>query len=94
MTDRTIRLLESARTDIRALEAWLATIDGADPERWRRRIADALERLARFDVGRPSKVSGAREMTVPGMPYVVVYRIEGDELLVLGVFHTRQDRGR
>lgn len=31
-------------------------------------------------LGRAGRVSGTRELVVPGLPYVVVYLLEGDDL--------------
>ena len=59
------------------------------------RIADALleavERLAQLpNLGRPGRVAGTRELVVPGTPYIIPYRLRGDRLEVVAVFHTRQ----
>ena len=38
---------------------------------------------------------GTREIVVPGLPYIIVYRIDigdADELVILGIFHGAQDR--
>jgi len=40
--------------------------------------------------GRPGRVSGTRELVIDHYPFVVPYRVVGDELHVLRVFHTRR----
>ena len=40
--------------------------------------------------GRPGRVPGTRELVIDRYPFVVPYRIVGDELHVLRVFHTRR----
>jgi len=40
--------------------------------------------------GRPSRVPGTRELVIDHYPFVVPYRVVGDELHVLRVFHTRR----
>jgi toxin ParE1/3/4 len=60
-----------------------------------RRIAgtllEAVERLAELpNLGRPGRVAGTRELVVPGTPYVIPYRLRGDRLEVIAVFHARQ----
>ena len=51
----------------------------------------AVERLAEFpNLGRPGRVSGTRELVVPGTPYVIPYRLRGDRLEVIAVFRERQ----
>jgi len=59
------------------------------------RIADALlgavERLADLpNLGRPGRIAGTRELVVPGTPYLVAYRVRGDRLEVIAVFHGHQ----
>ena len=47
------------------------------------------------EAGRPGRSSGTRELTVRGLPYIIVYEVNTErpeELLVLGVFHGAQDR--
>ena len=51
----------------------------------------AVERLAEFpNRGRPGRVTGTRELVVPGTPYVIPYRLRGDRLEIVAVFHGRQ----
>lgn len=54
-------------------------------------VLDAVERLAELpNLGRPGRVPGTRELVVPGTPYVIPYRVQGDRLEVIAVFHGRQ----
>lgn len=54
-------------------------------------LLNAVELLAELpNLGRPGRVAGTRELVVPGTPYVVPYRIRGDRLEVIAVFHGRQ----
>ena len=41
-------------------------------------------------MGKPGRVPGTRELVIDHYPYVVPYRVVGDELHVLRVFHTRR----
>jgi plasmid stabilization system protein ParE len=51
----------------------------------------AVERLAELpNLGRPGRLTGTRELVVPGTPYVIAYRLRGDRLEVIAVFHGRQ----
>jgi plasmid stabilization system protein ParE len=59
------------------------------------RVADALraavERLANLpNLGRPGRVPATRELVVPATRYVIPYRLRGDRLEVIAVFHERQ----
>lgn len=51
-------------------------------------IVEAVERLRDFPAsGRPGRVPGTRELVIPGTPYIVPYRVRGDSLEILRVFH-------
>lgn len=56
------------------------------------RIVALVRRLADFpNSGRPGQIDGTRELVIPGLPYVVVYRVGGESVQILRVFHTRQE---
>ena len=40
--------------------------------------------------GRPGRVPGTRELVIDVYPFIVPYRVAGQELHVLRVFHTRR----
>jgi toxin ParE1/3/4 len=51
----------------------------------------AVDRLAELpNLGRPGRVSGTRELVVPGTRYIVTYRARGERLEIVAVFHGRQ----
>ena len=52
------------------------------------RIDAAVSRLSQHPgMGRPGRVSGTRELVIPHAPYVVAYRVVGDDVQVLRVLH-------
>ena len=82
-----------ALADLRRIDAWLSTIEGANPQKVRARIGAAVASLERLgDIGRPSKVEGWRDLSVRKAPYVIAYRIRRNVLEILAVYHAAQDR--
>ena len=46
------------------------------------------QQLPRFPhSGRPGRVEGTRELIVPSLPFIVPYRISGDGIDVIRVYH-------
>jgi toxin ParE1/3/4 len=83
----------------RHLDAIAEYIDERNPDAARRvgaRIEEVIDLLARFPrMGHKGFLAGTHEMVVPGLPYVIVYRIESDDqdtLVILGVYHAAQRR--
>jgi plasmid stabilization system protein ParE len=64
-----------------------------------RRLADKLretaDALGDMAIGRPGRVTGTYEKSVPRLPYIIVYaiesRIEGEMIVILRVIHTARD---
>ena len=69
-----------------------------NPEAARRvggRIREIIGLLADFpDIGHQGTLAATREVVVPGLPYVIVYRSEPERnaLVILGVYHGAQLR--
>ena len=63
------------------------------------RVADAIEQagngLGEFATGRPGRVTGSYEKSVPRLPYIIAYEItsqaEREVIAVLRVIHTSRD---
>lgn len=54
-------------------------------------VKTQVDSLADFPAtGRPGRVPNTRELVIDRYPFVVPYRVVGDELHVLRVFHTRR----
>ena len=73
------------------LRAYIAQDNPKAANRVAAALLDAVERLAGLpNLGRPGRVAGTRELVVAGTPYVIPYRVRGDRLDVIAVFHGRQ----
>jgi toxin ParE1/3/4 len=52
-------------------------------------IRRAVERLATYpEIGRIGRVAGTRELVIPRLPYVVVYRVRETRVQILRLLHT------
>lgn len=79
-----------------AIRDYIAKRSPSVAELVRLRIIETVKRLERAPrIGRAGRRDGTRELRATGLPFVIVYRIDigdDDELVVLGIFHTAQDR--
>jgi addiction module RelE/StbE family toxin len=52
------------------------------------RIRHAVDQLENHpQLGRAGRVRGTLELVIPGLPYIVPYRIKGKDVEILSVFH-------
>jgi toxin ParE1/3/4 len=73
------------------LRAYIARDNPQAATRTAGTLLEAVERVAELpNLGRPGRVAGTRELVVPGTPFVISYRLGGDRLEVIAVFHGRQ----
>jgi addiction module RelE/StbE family toxin len=55
------------------------------------RILKAVDLLQDHpQMGRPGRVLGTRELDIPDTTYIIPYRVRGDRLELIAVFHRRQ----
>ena len=74
-----------------ALRDWIARENPGAAARTATTLLAAVDRLAELpNLGRPGRVSGTRELVVPGTRYVIPYRMRGEGLEIIAVFHGRQ----
>lgn len=68
---------------------YIATDDAAAARLVVKRVLDAVAQLAdQPGLGRPGRVPGTRELIVDKTRYIVPYRVRGDAVEILRVFHT------
>jgi toxin ParE1/3/4 len=83
-----VRWLKRALKNLDDEAAYIACDDLPAAARMVERIASAVDQLASHPaLGRPGRVPGTRELVISGTPYIVPYRIQGDTVEVLRVFH-------
>jgi addiction module RelE/StbE family toxin len=80
------------RTALRNLDDEASYIAADDPGAARLVVARVLEAVATLEsqpaLGRPGRVPGTRELVVRKTRYVVPYRVRGDVIEILRIFHT------
>jgi toxin ParE1/3/4 len=78
-----------AKRDLAALFAYIAEDNAAAAHRIASRIAGSVEQLVSHpSIGRPGRVPGTRELVVAATPYIVPYRVRGQEIEILRVYHS------
>ena len=88
-----LRYKARALRHLEQIHSYIAKDDPAAASRVVVRIAHSIGRLSRFPwSGRPGVVAGTRILVVPGIPYVVVYRVLEEFIAVLAILHTARRR--
>jgi toxin ParE1/3/4 len=79
-----------AMEDLAALRAYIAQDDPAAARNVALHIVRNVETLLPRTpaMGRPGRVPGTRELVIPDTPYIVPYRLVGNAIQVLRVFHS------
>ena len=79
-----------AIADLAALRSYIEQDDPAAAQRVALHIVTNVERLLSNnpEMGRPGRVPGTRELVIPRTPFIVPYRVVGNTLQVLRVFHS------
>lgn len=84
-----LRWLDDALADITEIYDYIAADDPMAAARVVERIQEAVRLLARVPHrGRPGRWPGTRELVIARTSYIVPYRVRGDAIEILRVFHT------
>ena len=87
-----LRWLQSGSVSLRRHVDVIAADNPDAARRVRHRIRTAVLRLIDFPMsGRNGEVLGTRELVVSTLPYIVVYRVNGDKVEILRLLHTAMD---
>ena len=83
-----VEWLRAALDNLNAVAEFISRDNPAAAARTVAAIVNAVENLERFpSSGRPGRISGTRELVVSGTPYIVPYRVRGDVVQLIRVFH-------
>ena len=86
---------KSARADIVAIFDYISRDNENAARQVVAQIAHAIARLSQFpQSGRLGAVKTTREVVVPHIPFIVVYRVMDDTVEIIAVFHVAQNRPR
>jgi toxin ParE1/3/4 len=85
---------DHAVADLTSISQWIEhnrSLDTAN--RVVRSVYDACQTLRHLPFrGRAGRLEGTRELVVPRLPYLVVYEVHGDRVMILSVVHGAQKR--
>lgn len=85
----------AARRDLDAIVDYISLEDRAAAERVFYAISDSVSRLGDYpNMGHVGRVPDTRELSVTGLPYIVVYEVSAEAVTVLAVFHGARDLAR
>jgi toxin ParE1/3/4 len=79
-----------AIADLVALRAYIAQDDPKAAQRVALHIIHSVETLLpnNPEMGRPGRVPGTRELVIPGTPFIVPYRVVGNTIQILRIYHS------
>ncbi|ROH88371.1 type II toxin-antitoxin system RelE/ParE family toxin [Pseudomethylobacillus aquaticus] len=84
-----VKWLRAALNNLDEIAAYIALENPQAAAMVVARIMSAVQQLKTLPAsGRPGRVLGTRELLVTGLPYLLPYRIRGQQIEILRVFHT------
>jgi toxin ParE1/3/4 len=88
-----VRFKARALRHIEKIHEYIFAHDPAAAKRIVQRIEHSISRLAFVPFSaRPGVVEGTRILVVPGLPYVVIYRVGDDAVDIIAILHTARRR--
>lgn len=83
---------QAAASDLDGIIDYVALDSPAAAEKVFRAIVAAAERLIDFpDMGHVGRLPDTREILVAGLPYLIVYQVAAETVMILAVFHGARD---
>jgi len=84
-----IRWLDAAIDDLTDLRDYIGRDNQQAAQEIARRLRDAINALpAHPAMGRPGRIGETRELVIPGLPYIIPYRVRDNTIEILRVLHT------
>ena len=84
-----VRWFRHALLDLEEIETYIAKDNPAVAVDVIVKIIKAVSLLKEQQgIGRAGRVPGTKELVVPGLPYIVPYRVKDGEVQMLRVYHT------
>lgn len=84
-----IKWLDDAIFDLNALRQFIAQDKPSAASRSAKRILNTVHLLSeQSGMGRAGRVPGTRELVIPGLPYIIPYRVKNNAIEILRVLHT------
>lgn len=80
-----------ALDDLKSAAAFVARNDAEAGRRIGRTIRARGDALARYDTGRPGRLSGTREKSLTDIGYILAYEVSDKTIVIVRVIHTRHD---
>ena len=89
----TIVITPVASRDLDEIYSYIASEHPVAARRVALKVIEAIKRLdINPGIGRPSQDGKRREWSVPGLPFVIPYRVAGNRIIIIRVFHTSRLR--
>ena len=89
---RRLVVTEPAERDLNDIIDYIAFDNPAAAERVYRSITAGARRLLDPpEIGRVGRLPDTRELSIPSLPYLLVYEVDPDTVTILAVFHTARD---
>lgn len=83
-----IRWLADAVNDLVEIQDYIANDNPHAAESVAKHIKICANSLKEHPgIGRPGRVEGTRELVVPGLPYIIPYRVKNNVVEILRVLH-------
>jgi toxin ParE1/3/4 len=87
-----VTYLRGALRDLNSIFEYISADDPIAAQKVISRIREVADLLANAPhLGRPGQ-RGRRFLSVAGLPYVIIHRIQGESVQIVAIFHTARNR--